>query len=241
MRELYEKYKGIAWGIFLVAVTIFSVLFCLIKKATLKVYTVDSRKISEVHVDLLMELAPEYYGETKKFVVREQNNMELMTKALEEKHVDKNEDAIREAVSFSVDFLYKNGEDDLFVLSYAGVPADSFMGQVFCSMEVVKQIRTVFTVDKENVARVELFHWKTDNTQDAITEEIKDKKAIDEVWEVARQDVLANPATSMENTKCGIRFRDKAGKVLLIVNISKDMEGYERLLRKIPMIGKYCN
>lgn len=239
VHKLYEKYKSIGWGIFLIVLTIGSVLFCLIKKSTIKVYSVDYIKVSEVKVRSLMELSKNYYGDASEFTVRSQENIEWMAAALDEEHLDKREDAIGEATSFSVNFLFKNGTNEEFTLTYAGVPADSYMGKVFCSEEVVKQIRAVFTMNRDKVARVELFHWKNETDASAITEEIKQKKMIDEIIEVAKEDTLKRPAMSMESTRCGICFRDKASRVLLIVNLSKDMEGYDRLVKKIPNIGKY--
>ena len=230
-----QKKMGILIICFLGAIAII-VAYLKFRSNTLSIKASD---VKSIQVNMEGPVTRSYYCENTHFTLLEESNINYILdtiKASEDKNYSEYE---MSSVEYEIAITLKDGSTKAYSIRGFSLGSNNHMNEVLASKEVVTQIRTAFTIDKTKISKVEYYYWENRDSETANTVEIKDSEMVEKILQVAKNDVLANASKSTKHTKSGFEFTDSSRNVLLVVNISSDMEGYEELLKMIPAIAEH--
>lgn len=225
-----RKYKVILFA-FCALILLGVEIFFIYKRNTFPIKAKDVASI-EVTMD---NSSYGYYSIDPKFTVVDKDNIDNILKTLLQKRNGELKNKYDEVHrGYNIIINMNDGDIEEYSLGTTLRPS-VHMQDLLQSEEVVKQIRTAFTIDMSTIDRVEYYFESEDDT-DAVKQEIQDKVTIDKIIKIAQEDALENADSSMDSTTSGIQFSDKDGNPILVVNISEDMEGYDNLVELLPQI-----
>ena len=203
-------------------------------------YDINPSEVANIQVKMEGSFPQGDYCEKPKFVIESPKNIEHVIHTLQsEQKRKKYEDYVSASVKYEFTFHFVNGTQKEYSLQGFMTSEENRMEEVLSSEEVVKQIRSAYIIHSEDIEKVQYYYWKDKEAESAPTIEITDSSVINTILEVAKKDVLARPRESLDNTDCGFVFYNKDGDMILTVQVSKKMKGYDQLLKVMPSIQEY--
>lgn len=139
---------------------------------------------------------------------------------------------------YDITFNLKDGSEKKYSFTEYEWHEDCGITKAMETEEVIKQVRSAFTVDQSKLTKVE-YHYHKGAADGVVKKSIEDSKVISEIIEVAKLDTLANSEKSQETTNSGFSLYDEEDKLVLEVNVYPEMKGYDRLLEIMPEVAEH--
>lgn len=140
---------------------------------------------------------------------------------------------------YEITVNYKKGNRATYRILEQFIPKDNKLEEVLADEDVVKEIRSFYTVEEKKVKSAELCKWSGNATNDVTRLPVTNPATVENLYGICKKYTLSEPQDSATVKNSELYFYDKKGKVLAAFYFSKDSKCYKELEKAVPNIVNF--